>query len=130
MHELGIATEAYRICRANLADASRMRLARVRLAVGELSAVEPDLLRFAWEAVIAGGPDEGCELEIDWRPARQVCESCGEAAGRAPGAWLRHCPRCGQSLRVEGGQELDVVQFEAQPREDLLNPKAAKDVTA
>lgn len=139
MHELGIASEAHRICRANLADPARMRLVRVRLAVGELSAVEPDLLRFAWEAVVAGGPDEGCTLEIDWRPARQVCETCGEAAGRAPGSWLRLCPRCGQPLRVEGGQELDVVQFEAEPREELLerlerkeplHPNAPKDVIA
>lgn len=115
MHELGIASEAHRICRANLKDADRMRLVRVRLAVGELSAIEPDLLRFAWTAVTSGGPDADCEMEIDWRPARQVCDTCGEVAERAPGSWLRLCPHCGLALRVEGGQELDVVQFEAEP---------------
>lgn len=115
MHELGIATEAHRLCRTNLRDAGRMRLSRVRVAVGELSAVEPELLRFAWDAVVAGGPDEGCALEIDWRPARQVCGSCDAAAARVSGEWLRACPACGGTLRIEGGQELDVVEFEAQP---------------
>lgn len=112
MHELGIAAEARRRARAGLPDPA-LRLARVHLAVGELSAVEPDLLRFAWEAVTAGGPDEGCALEIEWCPARQVCDACGEAAARPAHEWLRECPRCARPLRIEGGMELDLVRVEA-----------------
>lgn len=114
MHELGIAAEAWRRARAGLPEAG-LRLARVRLAVGELSGVEPDLLRFAWEAVTAGGPDEGCALDVEWCPARQVCDACGEAAARPAAAWLRECPRCAKPLRLEGGMELDLVRLEAEP---------------
>ncbi|MFN8589287.1 MAG: hydrogenase maturation nickel metallochaperone HypA [Candidatus Eisenbacteria bacterium] len=113
MHELGIATEAHRLCRASVPAGHR--LVRVELAVGELSAVEPELLRYAWESVVEGGPDAACELVIAWCPARQTCAGCGDIAERVPGSWLKLCPRCGQPLRVEGGQELDVVRVEAGP---------------
>jgi hydrogenase nickel incorporation protein HypA/HybF len=111
VHELSIATEVYRVCRRQMQGHGPGRLERVKLAVGELSAVEPDLLGYAWEALIQGTPDAGAALEVEWRPARQVCEACGEVAERAAGSWLRLCPRCDRPLRVEGGQELDVLQF-------------------
>jgi hydrogenase nickel incorporation protein HypA/HybF len=110
MHEMGIAAEIHRIARHAAAGHGEVRLERVRLAIGELAALEPDLLEFAWTALVAGGPDEGSVLEIDWRRARQTCEACGEIVGRAPGSWLRLCPECGRALRVSGGDELDVLQ--------------------
>ncbi len=112
MHELGLASEILEACRRRMPEAARLE--EVRVAVGELSAVEPDLLRYAWEAVVAGGPDAAATLEIEWRPARQHCARCGDAT-RAPGAWLNGCPRCGGRLTVEGGMELDVLQFEYRP---------------
>jgi hydrogenase nickel incorporation protein HypA/HybF len=116
MHELGLALEVQRLCRARLEQAGPGRLERVRLAVGELSAAEPELLRFAWEAVTGGGPDAGSVLEIEWRPARQTCEHCGDIPERTSGTWLRLCPRCGGPLRVEGGRELDVLEFTYVPK--------------
>jgi len=110
VHELGIATEVHRTARAAIAAHGAGRLERVRMAVGELSAVEPDLLEHAWEAVVAGGVDEGSILEVDWRPARQICTRCGEVPERGVGTWLRLCPRCEEPMRVEGGDELDVLE--------------------
>lgn len=115
MHEMGVAAEAYRICRERIAPGAPLRLTRVRLAVGELSTVEPELLRFAWTALTEGGADADCELVIDWCPAVQTCSACGEVAERASGSWMKICPRCGLPLRVEGGQELDVVSVETGP---------------
>jgi hydrogenase nickel incorporation protein HypA/HybF len=109
MHELSLVTEIYRTCRSRMDGNSRIE--SVRLAIGELSAVEPDLLQFAWEAVTEGGPDAGATLDVEWRPARQLCDACGQAAERSAGSWLRSCPRCGKPLRIEGGQELDILQF-------------------
>jgi hydrogenase nickel incorporation protein HypA/HybF len=110
MHEMGIAAEVYRISRAALPAETAGRLEEVSVVVGELSAVEPDLLKFAWEALVAGGPDEGARLTVEWRPARQECDGCGTIPERAPGTWLRLCPRCGDPLRVMGGDELDVAR--------------------
>lgn len=119
MHELGIATETYRMCRAAL-DARQpgLRLVQARVAVGELSAIEPELLRYAWEAVVSDGPDRGAALEIEWRSARQTCAACGDVAGRQPGTWLRLCPRCGGSLAIEGGDELDLLAATGEPEEE------------
>ena len=66
-------------------------------------------LGFAWQAVTTGTPDEGARLDVDFRPARQRCASCGEVPGRQPGSWLRVCAGCGGLLSVEGGDELDVL---------------------
>jgi hydrogenase nickel incorporation protein HypA/HybF len=115
MHELGIATEVHRLCRARLARLGAVRLERVTLRVGELAAVETDLLRYAWEAAVAGGPDAAAVLEVEWCPARQVCDACGTAMARAAHAWIPSCPRCGGPLRIEGGQELDLLEFSYAP---------------
>ncbi len=97
------------------------RLQRVRIAVGELTAIEPDLLRFAWEAVTAGGPDAGSVLDVEWHPARQFCPTCTEEKPRAQGSWLGVCPDCGAALEVEGGQELDLVQVVFMPAGDVAS---------
>jgi hydrogenase nickel incorporation protein HypA/HybF len=117
MHELSLATEIYRTCRASVDARGSGRLDSVRVAVGELAAVEPELLAYAWEAVVAGGPDAGAELEVEWHPARQICATCGEVAEREPGRWLRLCLTCGQPVRVEGGDELDVIQLSYTPEQ-------------
>ena len=110
MHELGLAVEIHRRARSHVEANATGRLARVVVAVGELSAVEPDLLRFAWQAVIAGSTDEGATLEIEWCPAHQHCASCGATLERATGAWLAACPGCGEPLEVLGGTELDLLR--------------------
>ena len=120
MHEMGLAVEIRRIARQAVEGRGEGRIEIVRVAVGELSAVEPDLLGFAWEAAVAGTQDADAKLEVDFRPARQTCPACGDIEGRAPGSWLRLCPRCGSALTVSGGDDLDVLQVvfeEAVPAE-------------
>jgi hydrogenase nickel incorporation protein HypA/HybF len=112
MHEVGLAAEIYRIARDAAEARGGGRLEAVTVVVGDLAAVEPDLLDFAWSAVIDGGPDEGAQLVIDWRRARQHCAFCGDVAERAAGTWLRLCPGCGEPLAVIGGDELEVRRVE------------------
>ena len=108
MHEMSLAAEIHGIARATADDRGGGPLESVTVVVGELSAVEPELLEFAWKAQVAGGADEGSRLIVEWRRARQICGSCGEVPERGPGSWMRLCPRCGDPLSVEGGDELDV----------------------
>lgn len=107
---MGIALEIYRICQDAVRDQGRGRIETVRIAVGELAAVEPDLLGFAWEAVVAEGPHAGSRLDVVWCPANQRCSRCGEVKDRVEGSWLRICPDCGLPLEVTGGDELDVLE--------------------
>jgi hydrogenase nickel incorporation protein HypA/HybF len=115
---MGIALEIHRVCREAVRQHGAGRIESVRVAVGELAAVEPELLRFAWEAVVAGGPHAGSELEVVWCPAIQRCGSCGEIEGRTAGSWLRICPGCGLPLEVTGGDELDVLELKFTPADD------------
>lgn len=107
---MSIALEIHRVCREVAAEHGGGCLEVVRMAIGELSAIEPDLLEFAWQAVVAEGPDAGSRLEITWCPARQHCSTCGEDKSRSEGSWLRICPDCAMPLAVSGGDELDVLE--------------------
>ena len=118
MHEMGIALEVHRVCREAVAQHGGGRLRTVRLAIGELTAVEPDLIAFAWQAVTMNGPDSGSTLDITWCPAVQHCAACGEDKPRSEGSWLRLCPDCGAPLQVLGGNELDVLDLVLETDED------------
>lgn len=111
MHEMGIALEVYEQCREAVSGYGPGRLEKVWMAVGELSAVEPELIAFAWQAVTADTQDEESKLEIRWCPARQTCPDCGPVEARAEGSWLRLCPECFMPLVVEGGDELDIERI-------------------
>lgn len=113
-----IAEEIRRIGRATVERHGDGRLDSIRVAVGELTAIEPSLLVFAWETLTLGGPDEGSRLEIDWRPARQFCPACDAWKTRARGTWLRLCPDCDRPLRVLGGSDLDVLEVSFTPAEE------------
>ena len=115
MHELSIAEEIYRASRAAVAEHGSGRLERVVVAVGELAAVEPELLVFAWAALTQDGPDAGSALEVEWRKARQHCAACREEKPRSEGGWLRLCPDCGGPLAVTGGTELDLLRVTFEP---------------
>jgi hydrogenase nickel insertion protein HypA len=110
VHETGLAVEIHRIARRVADENGGGPLESVTVAVGDLAAVEPPLLEFAWRAVVQGTADAGAALIVEWDRARQDCAVCGEVVGRAPGSWLRLCPTCGEPLRVTGGEALDVVR--------------------
>jgi len=122
MHELSIASEIYRVSRQEAEKRGAGRLEEVRIAVGELSAVEPELLAFAWQAVVAEGPDAEARLEIEWYPARQDCPDCGEIAERQAGSWMRLCPKCAAPLILDGGRELDILTLTFDTRETRQEP--------
>ncbi len=119
MHELGIAVQIYRACREAARPHGPGRIESVKVAVGELAAVEPDLIVFAWQAVTAEGPDAGARLEVQWCPARKTCADCGEVQTATNLGWLALCPSCGNQLRVEGGNELDLLELTYTTEDEL-----------
>jgi hydrogenase nickel insertion protein HypA len=110
VHETSIALSIYETARSVADEQGCVRLESVKVAVGELSAIEPELLAFAWQAITHNGPDANSKLEIEWHPARQNCPNCREDKKRSEGSWFRICPDCGQPLDIEGGNELDILQ--------------------
>lgn len=111
MHEYSIVQSLlHRVeteARAHGASAVR----RVKMRIGELSGLEPELVRSAYDLVRAGGLCAAAELEIIPVAARWVCRACGREV--APGQILR-CPVCQAPARLAGGDEifLDSLELE------------------
>jgi hydrogenase nickel insertion protein HypA len=109
VHELSIALKLWELCQADRAAHGEASIQSVRIAVGELASVDPKMLEYAWTDVAAGAGVAAPALTIAWCPVRQSCARCGEVAERQAGSWLRLCPTCAEPLRVEGGDELDLL---------------------
>jgi hydrogenase nickel incorporation protein HypA/HybF len=96
--------------------ARREGLRRVRavwLEVGQLSSVEPEAMRFCFDAVARDSVAAGARLEIVVTAGAAWCIECAERVALAElGA---PCPRCGgYQLRVTAGAEMRVKELEAE----------------
>lgn len=107
MHELGIAMEIAELATARAGGA---RLRRVVVEVGRLTAVLPDALALAWEALAEGPELAGCSLEIVPVPGRGRCRACGaELALEVP---FGRCACGATDLDLVAGEELRLRRLE------------------
>lgn len=94
---------------------ARARLAiavhRLSIRIGELSGVEVELLRTAYETFRERTICEGAELDVQMVAARWECPGCGRVIGR--GHFLT-CPTCAVPARLAEGDEivLDRIEME------------------
>lgn len=111
MHEMALAEAVLKIVEATARDQSCNKVTMVRLDIGVLSHVEPDALRFCFDAVMQGSIAECARLEIERAPGRGWCHDC---AGEVPVAALgAACPECGgYKLQVTGGSDMRVRDME------------------
>jgi hydrogenase nickel incorporation protein HypA/HybF len=65
MHEAGLMQSALDLAADHARRAGAGNIRRVVLRVGALSGVEPDALRFAFEAMAPGTPAAGAVLELE-----------------------------------------------------------------
>lgn len=82
---------------------------RIRVALGELSGVDPELLASAFEAFRAASLCRGAAMEIRPVPARWVCPRCGRPL--VQGEALR-CQACQSPARLASGDEIVLEQIE------------------
>jgi hydrogenase nickel incorporation protein HypA/HybF len=107
MHELGITNGIVEFC-AERAGAERVT--RVRLEIGQLSAVLPDAVRFCFDICAKGTVVEGAMLEIIETPGRALCRDCNDEVAMTQ--LFGRC-RCGSAnLRVIAGEELKIREME------------------
>ncbi len=113
MHELSIASSivesVLKFAEANGAK----KIVEVRLAVGELTCVEAEQLRFCYTAITKETPMEDSTLEIETIPAQVHCPHCAyegrpkywdDALSAAPIATLQ-CPTCGKAAEATAGHD-------------------------
>ena len=113
MHELGIAQRIVEVMTEMVTRHGATRCLAARLLVGELTAVEPETLKFAFEVVSRETSAAGCLLEIVPVPLRLRCKQCSAETG---GPLFEPCAACGTlGFEVLEGRELrlDTVDVDA-----------------
>lgn len=115
MHELGIAQSVLEAVQAEAAKRNSKPV-KVGLRIGELSAIDPDALRFSFEALTAETDFQGLELQIELCPRRHRCQGCGSEFDVKD--FIFDCPQCGAN-RTEciGGEELQLAYIELEEYE-------------
>ena len=113
MHEVSLAEGVLQI----VEDAARRegfgRVRAVWLEVGRLSCVEPEAMRFCFDAVTRHSVADGARLEIVETPGAAWCMRCSEPTAIA--ALGDACPRCGgYQLQITGGTEMRVKELEVE----------------
>jgi len=111
MHELSVCQALISQVEALARERSAQRVALIRLGIGPLSGVEPQLLVQAYPIASAGTLADGAELVIENLPLRVSCDACGQTTDALPNRLL--CAACGDwHTRLVSGDELQLNSVE------------------
>ncbi len=116
MHEMGIANSVLVAVRAEVARYPRCVPQKVGLRIGELAAIDPEALRFCFDALIKDTDLRALKLEIELSPRRHRCRSCGQEFIVRNHEWA--CS-CGSEIESQfiAGDELDLAYIEVEEHE-------------
>ena len=109
MHEYSIVASLIDRVQQEAAAHGGSRVHRLHVKIGELSGVEVDLLKTAFDTFRDRTICEGAELAIDTVTASWECPSCNRSVVR--GAILR-CDTCGRPARMIEGDEIILERIE------------------
>jgi hydrogenase nickel incorporation protein HypA/HybF len=111
MHEVGIAASVLDAVRTELASRPGARATAVGLRIGELAGVDPESLRFGFDALVKDSDLDPLQIVIEYVDRRQKCLDC--LLEFTADRYTLECPGCG-SLRGEciAGDELDIAYIE------------------
>lgn len=108
MHELSITRNVVSIVSA---QANGRTVCRVTLAIGRLSGIEAEAIRFCFDLVAQGTAVEGAELVIDEVEGRGRCDACEREVQIDDLIAVCPCEKR-QPLRIIAGEELVVRSME------------------
>ena len=123
MHELSIAASIVESVLEFIQSHQVNSVLKVRLAVGELTCVQADQLKFCYESVARETAIGDSMLEIEEVPARVKCTHCRYE--EAPKYWMDsisdapiptlQCPECGKAADAAQGHEcaIKTIQYAA-----------------
>ena len=109
MHEYSLMLALMERVEQEAASRRAVAVHRVRIRIGELSGVEPDLLESAFSIVRERTICEHAVIEITRVPAQWECSRC--QAPLAAGGLLQ-CAACGAPARLTRGDEILLEQVE------------------
>ncbi len=106
MHEMSIVQSLIEQVGSEIERAGQTgRVTRLELAIGTLSGVHADSIRFAFDLMSPGTLVDGAELVISQPAAHLDCRQCGTSQ-QIP-ELIMACPLCGSTdVAIQGGTEL------------------------
>jgi hydrogenase nickel incorporation protein HypA/HybF len=123
VHELSVAENIIDVVLQEIDRQQLPPVQKIAVQVGALSAVDPEALRFAFEAIRSGTPLAHTTLEIESVPVQGQCNDCHQ--GFSVEDLVFACPAC-QSGRIQltQGEELHITYLEVEDSKEPA-PSAA-----
>ena len=112
MHETAVAQSLVEII-SQEAQNRHAKPIHARMSCGELSAINDEVLSFAFEALAQGTPCAGTKLEVEHKPLEAQCKTCGRVF--AVDFSNVKCPDCGGGdfdLRPDAPMLVEQIEFE------------------
>jgi hydrogenase nickel incorporation protein HypA/HybF len=111
VHELSLVAGLFDTLEETVREHRAAKVTMVRLKVGKLSGVVPDLLVSAFDAYKKGTVADGARLEVVEVPVRLRCRDCGGEKMDAEGEFA--CLACGaRNVEILEGRDLLVERIE------------------
>ncbi len=113
MHEMSLCENILQTLELSAKSHDFKRVKSVWLEIGGLSGVEPEALRFCFDAVTRDSLADNAKLEIVEIPGQAWCMPCAKTVQ----VWRRfdECPDCGSfQLQVTGGDEMRIKELEVE----------------
>lgn len=112
MHELSIIANLFEIMEAKAKEKEALRIISVKLKVGALSGVVPELLRSSFDMYKKGTIAEEAELDIDTVPLKVLCHDCSRITSTDEDFVLT-CSHCGSSnIKTLAGTDMFLEKME------------------
>ena len=111
MHEMALTESLVELIEDEGRKQGFARVRVVRLEIGALGSVDPEAIRFCFDAVARGAIVEGAKLEIIAIPGEGWCLDCAKTV--AVFERFGACPECGQyHVQVTAGDDMRVKELE------------------
>ena len=109
MHEMSLVDALFDQVDASLRPHPGARLRQLRVRIGELAGVEPELFRTAFEELRRERLYPSSELELTWEPAQWRCPMCGQAVVQGE---VLQCPSCDVAAVISRGDGIYLDHLE------------------
>lgn len=111
MHEMSLAEGVLQLIEDTVSRQDCNKVKLVVLEIGQLATVEPEAMRFCFDAVTRGSIAEGATLEIIEVVGQGWCMHCAETVNMHQK--FDACPQCGSyQVQVTAGDEMRLKELE------------------
>lgn len=113
MHELSLAESVLGLIESAARSDGFHHVRKIVLEIGELAAVDPEAMRFCFDAVMSETIADGAVLEIAETPGSGWCAACSAIVPMHDVIAL--CPQCGGvGVQLRSGRELRLKSLEVE----------------